>query len=112
MSIYENNFAKEVARRVKDVLVRLYEWYDDYKATGLPKNENEPQKVGLVDDDDDDEEERLAFLTSQFNRQLESEDDRGAKSEIDRLLLESREVEDNNFDLLGWRSIRIIVCIR
>ena len=86
---------------MKDALVRLYEWYNDNKPTSVsPQNVNEPPKVRLVVDDE--EEEGLAFLTSQFNRHLELEDNIGDKSEVDKFLLESREVEDNNFDLLGW----------
>ena len=52
---------------------------------------------------DEGEEKGLDFLTSQFNKHMESEDDSGPKSEVERFLGESREVEekDNNFNLLG-----------
>ena len=100
--LLKNDIAKKMTRKVKDALVCLYEWYDDNKPNSVSsQSENEPSRVRLVDES---EEEWLDFLTSQFNKHVESEDDLGAKSEVERFLGESREVEekDNNFNLLGW----------
>ncbi|KAM7523965.1 hypothetical protein LguiA_013867 [Lonicera macranthoides] len=100
--LHKSEIAKEMTRKAKDALLRLFGWYDDNKPNSVSsQSENEPSRVGLVDET---EEKGLDFLTSQFNKHMESEDDLGAKSEVERFLPESREVEDkdNNFNLLGW----------
>ncbi|KAM7481910.1 hypothetical protein LguiB_006493 [Lonicera macranthoides] len=85
-------------RRVKEALVRLYEWYDVNKANNVSPQKQNQVSASLVD------EEGLEFLTSQFNKHMESEDNIGSKSEVERYLGESLEVDekDKEFSVLTW----------
>ena len=90
-----------MSKKVKEALFHLYVWYDVNKPNNVsPQRENQAN-ASLVDEGD---EEGLEFLTFQFNKHMESEDSMGSKSEVERYLGESLEVDekDKEFSVLVW----------
>lgn len=105
--LHKNDIAGDIAgdmtRKVKNALLYLYEWYDDNKPSNVSsQSANESSKFGLVNDG---KKEWLDFVTSHFNKHIESKDNLGAKSEVERLNSHEVADEDNNFNLLGrWKN--------
>ena len=100
--LYDSVVAKEMIRNVKDILICLYGWYGDNNYLPISSHNQASDAIeGNVMHEDDDVDGR-AFLSSQFKRHLEAEDNIGVKSEIEKFLVESCEDDNDKFNVLSW----------
>ncbi|KAK9288223.1 hypothetical protein L1049_016672 [Liquidambar formosana] len=102
---FEQNYdvvvAMEMEKKVKDCLIRLYNWYDARDSSNNVQNTNTNESRS-INDADMEEHDARAFLVSQFQKHLKEEDSMLSKSELERYLMDGCEADRGKFDILGW----------
>ncbi|KAL4627407.1 hypothetical protein ACB092_05G163800 [Castanea dentata] len=98
-TLYESQKAVDMAKRIKAVLMDLYNAY--------AQNQGQGQKPsGSMEGDDSSVVDAKAMRMMGFKEYLKGIDSSNTKSEVDKYLLESCEdVFDDNFDILAWWKV-------
>ena len=109
-SLYENQKAVDMAKRVKAFLVDLYNAYTQNQvgsSNASAAAQAQGQKPsGSMEGDDSSVVDVKAMRMMGFKKYLKGIDSSNTKSEVDKYLLESCEdILDENFDILAWWKV-------
>ena len=109
-TLYENQKDVDKAKRVKVVLVDLYNAYAQNQvgsshASAATQAQGQ-KKIGSMEGDDSSVVDVKTMRMMGFKKHLKGIDSSNTKSEVNKYLLESCEdILDENFDILAWWKV-------
>ncbi|KAH9680305.1 hypothetical protein KPL71_026500 [Citrus sinensis] len=110
--IFVINEVGKKSEEVKNLLIRLYEYYKDLDTKiGGCGSSSGASKSSIVDSRKFDKNVRFSKLSSvvKFKQRIEKDDCVEMKNEVERYLLEPCEhVDDDNFEILAWWKMNSI----
>lgn len=97
---YENNVVDLMVEEIKKEMGELYGWYEKNGIHVLPLKDEGQSRTKIMDEEEGmDSLEKMKY---RFKMHLEEENNLVSKSELERYLMEGCEVDNEEFNLLGW----------
>ena len=113
-SMYDVEKTRDLTKKVKDVLIYLYQFHQKESGSGGVQENSGSQTVGGSENSDDSDPRKLRQL--EWKRRLLAEETLESKSEVEKYLVESVEEDRNEFDILTWWQVnsskyKVLSCV-